>query len=128
MASSEDNLKWFHRLANNYSDRSKQESAHSLDEPNLLSLAMQQQPTQDVNIQEQVTEVQSEQQADMAAFSSPPEHSLQLVNLEQNFAAAEDMLGGTPGYSEEYPEFQTKSVCRMQTYFIFLSRSSLYQI
>jgi hypothetical protein len=44
---------------------------------------MQQQPTQEVTIQGQVTEVQSVQQADVAAFSSSPQHSLQIVNLEQ---------------------------------------------
>jgi hypothetical protein len=32
------------------------------------------------------------------------------------------MLGGVPGYSEEY---QIKMVCRMQTYIIFLRRSLL---
>jgi hypothetical protein len=33
------------------------------------------------------------------------------------------LLGDIPEYSEEYPGFYLKRVCRMQTHFIFLSRS-----
>jgi hypothetical protein len=48
-------------LTNNLSNRSQQQNAQPLDQPNLLSLSlvMQHQPTQEVNIQEQAIDVQA---------------------------------------------------------------------